>query len=76
MRVAADTRHPFEAKVKRSRRKSGPGEKRNEKRPQAAVDVERERFSKSKAGEGGHVINNAVGKRGGRADEEDCIAVD
>lgn len=76
MRVATDTRHPFEGKIEGSRRKSGPGEKGNKKGPQTAVDVERERLSKGETGEGGDVIDDAVRKGGGGADEEDRVTVD
>ena len=76
MRVATDTRHSFESKIEGSRRKPGPGEKGNEKGPQTAVDVERERLSKSETGEGGNVIDNTVRKGGGGADEEDRVTID
>lgn len=76
MRVAADTRHPFEGEVEGRRRKSSPGEKGNEKGPQTAVDVEGDLFPKSEARKGRDVINDAVRKRRGGADEQNRIAVD
>jgi hypothetical protein len=73
--VAGDGCDTLEAEVEERGGEAGGGEEGNDEGAEAAVNVKGDATADSKLGERGDVIDDAVGKVRGRADEEDRVAV-
>ena len=75
--VAADAGDAGEAEIERVGVEAGAGEEGDEEGAEAAVDVEGDFVVafQGEGGEGGDVVDDAVGEVGGGADEEDRVAV-
>ena len=76
MRIAADARHTGESEVEVDGLEASFGKIGHEKGAEAAVDVEGYLVADREPGEGGNVVDDAVGEIGGRTDEENGVAVD
>lgn len=75
MGVAGDGSDAAETEVKERGREAGGGEKGDEEGAETTVNVEGNAARDGELGEPGDVVDDSVGKVGGRADEEDCVAV-
>lgn len=73
--VAGDRCDTAEAEVEERGGEAGGSEEGDEEGAEAAVDVEWDAARDSELGERGDVVDDAVGEVGGRADEEDRVAV-
>ena len=76
VRVAGDAGHAFEGEVEGRGFEAGAGEEGDEEGAEAAVDVQGEVPLEGEPREGGDVVGDAVREVGGRADEQDRVAVD
>ena len=63
--IAAYAGDAFKAEVKELRFETGAREKRDNERAETAVDVEWDLAFDGKTGEGGYVVDDAVGEIGG-----------
>lgn len=76
VRVATDGCYTLEAEVERLCLEAGLFEERNQERSQTAVDVKGNAALHGKLGESRDVVDDAVGEVGGRAHQENCVAID
>lgn len=76
MCIAANAGHALKSEIEELRLETGFLEEGDKERSQAAVDVEGNLALDSEFGEGGDVVDNAVGEVGRGSDKQDGIAVD